>query len=178
MRVLCVVSWQRRQLTAGSDAAWRALTWQEHTRASPRSMRALAAPHAHAAARTHALRLHRSAAPHALCRAAPGSPRDGGAFDLGSPVRLREDGGAEAEPVSRAESIAAAMAALRTAQSTQPPGLARAVLEYGALCDTALSLGIPRRALPQPEQPQTCAGVQRCAAQLGGIIASFTSSGL
>ena len=91
---------------------------------------------------------------------------------------LRSDGGAEAEPVSRADSIAAAMAALRTAQTTEPPGLARAVLEYGALCETALSLGIPRRALPQPDQPLRNSDVQRCAALLSGIIASFTSSGL
>jgi len=84
---------------------------------------------------------------------------------------------------SRAESVAAAIAALRAAATQQPsqlqpPGLALQVLHYGELSDTALSLGIPRRALPQPPQPLTAAGVKRCADELELIIQSFMSSGL
>ena len=74
------------------------------------------------------------------------------------------------------------MAALRAAATQEPsqapPGLALLVLQYGELSDTALSLGIPRRALPQPPQPLTAAGVKRCAAELELIIQSFMSSGL
>ena len=72
----------------------------------------------------------------------------------------------------------AALRAAATQEPSQPPGLALQVLEYGALSDTALSLGSPRRALPQPPQPLTAAGVKRCADELQLIIQSFMSSGL
>ncbi len=81
-------------------------------------------------------------------------------------------------PEVAAASEGAAGAADAGAAAAETDSLALWSLAFGELCEEALALGIPRRALPPLPTPASAAGVRAAATLLGRIIASRLSSNL
>jgi hypothetical protein len=131
------------------------------------------------------------------CRA--GAPARCSSFDLGAPVPLASDAAPPRPPPPRTPNDAPATVARLVRNAVNPPEAAAASegaagaaadaaaetdslalwsLAYGELCEEALALGIPRRALPPLPTPASAAGVRAAATLLGRIIASRLSSNL